>query len=92
MPWKWQAVDQEGAVPEWSLVGPKEVLCRYWIGKKTTEPDLFANAKDLLVACEELLDAYIEENGGCMPDNNNHPAFTARDMIALSKGLLPHSE
>ena len=47
---------------------------------------LIAAAPELLEALRELLDAYVEENGGDMPTSDGHPAFLARDVIAKAEG------
>lgn len=39
----------------------------------------------LLGALKGLLEAYIEENGGDMPSNDEHPAFVARAAIQSTK-------
>lgn len=54
-------------------------------------PEQFAEAEataDLIVASpklarvlRELLDAYVEENGGDMPTSDGHPAHDARDLL-----------
>ena len=43
--------------------------------------DLSTQVWKLIDASEELLDAYVEENGGDMPTNDGHPAHRVRLLL-----------
>ena len=47
-PWMWERVDEEGCIPESSLMGPR-VLCRHWHrGDENFDASLIANALVML--------------------------------------------
>lgn len=43
-------------------------------------------AKGMKAAAIEMLDAYIEENGGDMPSNDSHPAHKLKAILSGSIG------
>lgn len=54
--WEWQKVEKEGCVTEWTLEGPKKVLCRFWYDAPPSDEALaIASATELLESCQELV-------------------------------------
>jgi hypothetical protein len=39
------------------------------------------SVRRLMLVLRELLEAYVEENGGAMPTSGEHPAFDARKLL-----------
>jgi len=88
-PWEWKRVKGEGAIAEWSLHGPKDVLCRFWHDVPLSdEARLIAAAPDLYEALEAICDELL--NGGTEQGAHLIARHGGRHALAKATGEQSH--
>lgn len=97
-PWKWQLVQEKGAVDCYTLIGP-DVLCRYWgVGALPKDASLIEAAPKLLEALRWMVEQFqnTPQEASMGFDSPPEPAsqwdydafqalFAARAAIAIAK-------